>query len=193
MNEIERFDPFTNRLCRNVRNALSEGFKDVLADRDMHPVRRIAGFFLSEPQPPCVTDYINRRLAAYDQVLAIVSRRHLDDPLDIAVAIWDRRLFFETHEYLEPHWLTARGDEKELLQAVIRAAGAYVHLEQGNQTAARRIAEKAVGVLEGFRDRLAPHADAGLLLAKLKALDPVPPALSVRNPSLSKTSGGRFQ
>ncbi len=179
MIEIERFDPFTNRLCRNVRNALSEGFKDALEKMDMLPVRRIAGFFLDDPQPACVSAYIDQRLAAYDQVLTDVSRRHLGDPLDIAVVIWDRRLFFETHEYLEPYWMKADGDEKKLLQAVIRAAGAYVHLEQGNLTGARRIAEKAVGVLEQFRSRLSAHADAGLLLDKLKTLDPVPPVLSV--------------
>jgi hypothetical protein len=179
MIDIDRFDPFNNRLCRNVRNALSEGFKEALEKRDLLPVRRIAGSFLSDPQPECVGAYIERRLAAYGQVLTDVSRRHLDDPLDIAVTIWDQHLFFETHEYLEPYWMTADGDEKKLLQAVIRAAGAYVHLEQGNLTGARRIAEKAVGVLEHFRSRLAPHADAGLLLDKLKALDPVPPVLSV--------------
>jgi hypothetical protein len=178
MNEIERFDPFNNRLCRNVRNALSESFKDVLEKRDMHAVRRIAGFFLNDPQPACVDTYINRRLAAYEQVLADISRRHLDDPLDIAVAIWDHRLFFETHEYLEQYWMTADGDEKKLLQAIIRAAGAYVHLEQGNLTGATRIAGKAVAALERLRDRLAPHADVGQLLDKLKRLDPDPPMLS---------------
>lgn len=178
MNEIDRFDPFNNRLCRNVRNALSEGFKDVLDKRDMHPVRRITSFFLNNPQPACVNDYINRRLAAYDQVLGDVSRRHFDDPLDIAMVIWDQGLFFETHEYLEQYWLTADGDEKKLLQAIIRAAGAYVHLEQGNLIGATRIAGKAIGPLERFRDRLTPHADVELLLDKLKTLDPIPPVLS---------------
>lgn len=181
MIEIDHFDPFNNRLCRNVRNALSEGFKDALESRDMLPVRRIAGFFFNDPQPMCVSAYIDQRLAAYDQVLTDVSRGRLDDPLDIAVAIWAQHLFFETHEYLEQFWMTAHGDEKKLLQAIIRAAGAYVHMEQGNHSAARRIAEKAVGVLElePFRSQLSTHTDAGLLLDKLKTLDPDPPVLSV--------------
>ncbi|MBC2711656.1 MAG: DUF309 domain-containing protein [Desulfosarcina sp.] len=178
MIEIDRFDPFNNRLCRNVRNALSEGFKNVLDKRDMVPVRRIAGFFLNDPQPACVNAYIQRRLSAYEQVLTDVSSRRLGDPLDIAVSIWDRQLFFETHEYLEPYWMGAKGDEKLLLQAIIRAAGAYVHLEQGNLTGAKSIAGKAIDVLERYRDRLAPHADPQLLLDKLRKLDPVPPMLS---------------
>jgi hypothetical protein len=77
MKETDRFDPFNNRLCRNVRNALSEGFKEVLDQRDMHPVQRIAGFFLDDTQPPGVDAYINHRLAAYDRVLADVKRRQL--------------------------------------------------------------------------------------------------------------------
>lgn len=178
MIDSERFDPFNNRLCRNVRNALSENFKTVLEQKKMQPVRRVAGFFLNDPLPPCVRTYIDRRLAAYEQVLANIRNHQLDHPLDITVAIWDQGLFFETHEYLEQHWMTARGEEKELLQAIIRAAGAYVHLEQGNLTGARRIAAKAVAVLEVHQDRLAPHADPRLLLAKLRSLDPKPPMLA---------------
>lgn len=178
MKTIDRFDPFNNRLCRNVRNALSEGFKDSLGKKDLQPVRRMAGFFNKEPLPTFVTTYIDRRLAAYQAVLSDLSSRALEDPLDIAVSIWDHRLFFETHEYLEPHWMTAKGDEKRLYQAMIRAAGTYVHLEQGNLTAAKRIAGKAIDGLTHTKDRLAFHADPQLLLDKLRKLDPVPPMLS---------------
>ncbi|WP_319407589.1 DUF309 domain-containing protein [uncultured Desulfosarcina sp.] len=178
MIEIERFDPFNNRLCRNVRNALSENFKKVLEQKEMQPVRRAAGFFLNDPLPGCVRTYIDQRLAAYEQVLADVRNRQLDDPLDVAVAIWDRGLFFETHEYLEPYWMTADGDDKKLLQAIIRAAGAYVHLEQGNLTGAKRIAAKAMAVLEVYQDRLSPYLDPRLLLATLKSLDPMPPTFA---------------
>ena len=178
MIDSDRFDPFNNRLCRNVRNALSENFNKVLAQKKMQPVRRIAGFFLNDPLPLCVRRYIDLRLAAYEQVLADVRNHQLDHPLDIAVAIWDRHLFFETHEYLEQHWMAADGDKKKLLQAIIRAAGAYVHLEQGNLTGAKRIAAKAVAALELHQDQLAPYADPQLLLAKLRSLDPKPPILA---------------
>ena len=178
MIDSDRFDPFNNRLCRNVRNALSENFNKVLAQKNMQSVRRVAGFFLNDPLPLCVRRYIDLRLAAYEQVLADVRNHHLDHPLDIAVAIWDQHLFFETHEYLEQHWMAADGDQKKLLQAIIRAAGAYVHLEQGNLTGAKRIAAKAVAVLEVHQERLAPYADPRLLLAKLRSLDPTPPRLA---------------
>ena len=178
MIENERFDPFNNRLCRNVRNALSENFKTVLEQKKMQPVRHVAGFFLNDPLPSCVRTYIDQRLAAYERVLTNVLNHQLDDPLEIAVAIWDQHLFFETHEYLEQHWMAAHGGEKKLLQAIIRAAGAYVHLEQGNLNGARRIAAKAVAVLEVHQDQLSPYADPRLLLDKLRSLDPKPPMLA---------------
>ncbi len=177
MIDIERFDPFNNRMCRNVRNALSESFNKVLEQKKMQPLRRVSEFFLNDPMPACVKTYIDRRLSAYERVLADVRENQLDDPLKIAVAIWNRHLFFETHEYLEQHWMTADGEEKKLLQAIIRAAGAYVHLEQGNLVGARRIADKAVCVLEKQQDRLAPYTDPQRLLVKLRNLDPVPPVL----------------
>ncbi|WP_319521527.1 DUF309 domain-containing protein [uncultured Desulfosarcina sp.] len=177
MSEIDRFDPFNNRLCRNVRNALSEGFKEALEDRALKPVHRMAGFFLNGDPPPVVREYIDQRLAAYEGVLADLGDHPADDPLDIAPLIWNHRLFFETHEYLEPFWMAAEGDEKRLLQALIRAAGAYVHLEQGNRSAARRIGTKALDAIEQYRQRLRPHFDPQLLLDKLRSLDPDPPRL----------------
>ena len=94
MIENERFDPFNNRLCRNVRNALSENFLKVLEQKKMQSVRRVAGYFLNDPVPAYVKIYIEQRLAAYEQVLTNVLNHKLDHPLEIAVAIWDQHLFF---------------------------------------------------------------------------------------------------
>jgi len=178
MDPIERFDPFNDRLCRNVRNALCEAFKLAIEENDLHPVDDVAQAFMNETLPACVSDYIEHRIAAYDAVLAELDANAVSDPLDVALVIWDRRLFFETHEYLEPYWLAAGGDDKRLLQALIRFAGTYVHLEQGNLTAAERISVKAIDGLSRFKDRLALYADPQRLLDKLKTLDPVPPKLS---------------
>ena len=189
MNSIDRFDPFNDRLCRNVRNALSEAFKSAIKESDLHPVDHVAHFFLNESVPDYVSDYIHRRIAAYEAVLAELDARGFTDPLDIALLIWDRRLFFETHEFLETYWLVASGEEKRLLQALIRFAGTYVHLEQGNLTAAKRIAAKAIDGISHGKDRLAGYADPQRLLAKLKTLDPEPPTLS-GTAGLAKPSSG---
>ncbi|MGD8702873.1 MAG: DUF309 domain-containing protein [Desulfosarcina sp.] len=191
MTDITRFDPFNNRLCRNVRNALSEGFKEALEAKDMQPVQRMAGFFLDDSTPSVVRAYIEKRLTAYAQVLAGIDDPCLEAPLEVAFRIWDQGLFFETHEYLEPFWMAAAGEEKNVLQAIIRSAGAYVHLEQGNLTGARRIADKALAVLERLQDRLAPYADPQLLLNKLTNLDPVPPTLSGTALQKNRKTNGR--
>jgi hypothetical protein len=183
MIEPNRFDPFNNRLCRNVRNALSEGFKSALETKELQPVQKIAGFFLDEHQPASVRLYIENRLAAYERVLAMVLDNHLEQPLTIAMVIWDQGLFFETHEYLETFWMEAAGEERALLQALIRAAGTYVHLEQGNLIAARRISDKAIPILEEKQTLLTGSADVKLLLCKLKSLDPDPPKLSPKKGS----------
>ena len=175
---MERFDPFNDRLCRNVRNALSEAFKLAIKENDLQPLDHVADLFLQETLPAHVVDYIKQRIATYETVLSELDAKALSDPLTIALVIWDRRLFFETHEYLEPYWLAASGDEKRLLQALIRFAGTYVHLEQGNLAAAKRISVKAAHGLCQVRDRLALYADPKRLLDKLATLDPVPPTLS---------------
>ncbi len=178
MNRTDRFDPFNSRLCRNVRNALSEGFRKALAQGRILPVQRIAETLAEDRLPGCVTTYLDNRMNLYRQTLADVRARRLDQPLAVALTIWDRGLFFEMHEYLEPYWMAATGDEKNFLQALIRAAGAYVHLEQGKFPAAKRLAGKAVTVLDSHPDRLAPFTSPEILSSALRSLDPAPPKLS---------------
>jgi len=178
MNRTDRFDPFNSRLCRNVRNALSEGFRKSLAQGRILPVQRIAESLAEDRLPECVTAYLDNRMDLYQQTLADIRARRLEQPLAVALAIWDRGLFFEVHEYLEPYWMDAAGDEKMFLQALIRAAGAYVHLEQGRVRAAKRLAGKAVTVLDSHPDRLAPFTSPEILSSALRSLDPVPPKLS---------------
>lgn len=178
MAKLNRFDPFADRLCRNVRNALSDGFKDTLEKRDLAPVLRIARFFLRDDPPAWVTEYIHDRLATYARVLA--EAPGASEPLDQALILWNHGLFFETHEYLEQYWMHARGEEKQLYQALIRAAGTYVHLARGHLVGARRIAEKALVGLKAHKARLAVFTDPDRLMEKLENLDPVPPSLSRR-------------
>ena len=178
MTDSERFDPFNNRQCRDVRNALSVAFIAALVQQDLRPVQHAADDFAADRLPETVRAYIDKRLAAYATVTASLRRQPAADPLAVAFRIWDSGLFFETHEYLEEFWMGADGERKKLLQAVIRAAGTYVHLEQGNIKGAARIAAKAIEGLEPRQDQLSRYIDAKLLLEKLRSLDPEPPTLS---------------
>lgn len=177
METVKRFDPFNDRLCRDIRNTLSEHFMDVLSDREMSSVKHAASELLEKDLYPYQTIYINRRLAGYREVLDALGRGAYQEPYEIAALIWDQHLFFEVHEYLEGFWLSAKGDERKRLQAMIRAAGTWVHLEQGKERAATRIAQKALPVIRDHRDYFRVFFDPDLLMEKLKALDPAPPRL----------------
>ena len=91
--------------------------------------------------------------------------------------LWDQQLFFEVHEVLEHAWLTAAGAEKQILQAMIRAAGVYIKLEYGYPAAAGKMAGRALPVLQKNRDFLARYFEPELLMRPLAVLDPNPPRL----------------
>ena len=48
-------------------------------------------------------------------------------------------MYFEVHEVLEPHWLTAAGSEREALQGLIQIAVGFQHLANDNPSGARAL------------------------------------------------------
>jgi len=82
-------------------------------------------------------------------------------------------IFFEVHEQLEQAWREVSGDEKRILQAMIRAAGVYIKLEYGYGAAARKMAGRALPVLEEQTTFLACYFQPEKLLRSLR--DPVLP------------------
>lgn len=181
MKPLERFDPFQDRLCRDVRNDLSESLPRSIKAQDLSPSLQVADRYLNTLSSQVVVDYIHDRIARYRAVLRPVKdgRLSVDDVFDIAVALWDQHLFFEFHEWLEAAWTRSRDAQKKLLQALIRAAGVYVHFENGNRTAARKLAAKALDGLRRYGD-VAPACMAiERLKAKLAKLDPAPPKIGI--------------
>ncbi len=173
---LEIFNPFENRLCRDIRNDLSETFLDVLEARSITPSEQVAAGFLKKDLPKICRDYILVRLKRYQRVLDTIELH--GDELYISAAItWDQKLFFEVHELLEPPWMKAEGAEKLLLQALIRAAGVYLNLELDYTDRARKISLKAIPILEEHHRLLPNTLDADRLISSLKALDPVAPSL----------------
>ena len=84
------------------------------------------------------------------------------------------------HEILEPAWIGASGDEKRLLQALIRAAGVYINLELGYEQRARKICAKALPVLKELHEELTGSIDGKALIVALETLSTDPPRLSRR-------------
>ena len=173
------FQPFTDRLSRDIRNDLSESFIDVLEQNSINPAVNIAQSYFQKDLAPCYRDYIEKRLASYRRVL---ERRNLNnqDPLYIGLLLWDEELFFEVHEILEHAWLQESGEEKLFLQAMIRTAGVYIKVDAEQKDAASRIAQKALPVIKKNRKRLDEYTDADLLIKGLANITVPAPKLLLK-------------
>lgn len=172
------FQPFTDRLSRDIRNDLSESFVTVLKDKSLTPARQTADRYISADLARCYIDYIENRLQCYARALEkIAGSNNNADPLWQSLVLWDEKLFFEVHEILEHAWLQTEGEEKLFLQAMIRAAGVYIKIDAGYYDPAVRIASKALPVLERNRDRLARYTDPNVLIEALRQLSHPPPQL----------------
>ena len=83
--------------------------------------------------------------------LAPSTSRGLDDVLEIAARLYEAGLYFEVHEWLEPHWMTASGEPRDALQGLIQAAVGWQHLANDNVAGARSLLTEAAARLHGRR------------------------------------------
>ena len=164
---------------------------EAIHDQDIGPSTIVAQKYASEDVEPSIHRYIHDRLNRYrtvmNQIRSAQLQRH--ETFLIALLLWDQELFFEVHEWLESKWHDSEGTEKMIFQALIRAAGVYVHLEHGRTAGARKMASKAVASLTRNKAFVPSCFNRKLLIDKLKALDPVPPKLgALRWPAKSSRS-----
>ncbi|MBU4228927.1 MAG: DUF309 domain-containing protein [Proteobacteria bacterium] len=171
-----RFEPFQDRLSRDIRNELSAALPLALARNDLAQVRTVAARYLHQGLAAPYAAYIEARLAGYAKALAMIARTKAGTPLAKALVLWDLELFFEVHEILEQAWHEAHGAKKEILQAMIRAAGFYIKGEYGYFEAGAKMAARAVATLEKNR-RECIGFDVDTLVESLRGLDPIPPKL----------------
>ncbi len=163
-------------LCRDIRNDLSEAIIEVLGSGSLTAAERAASRYRRPGLGHLYTDYIEQRLARYRQAL---TRLPSGAPLLCQAAVlWDLQLFFEVHEILEPAWMATAGDDKRLLQALIRAAGVYINLELGYRRRAGKIAGKALPVLKELRGSIATQIDIDGLIDALESLPEKAPSIS---------------
>jgi hypothetical protein len=147
--------------------------------QDIGPSMTAARKYVSEDVEPFIIRYVDNRLTRYQTIITQIRSAHIPihDTFMIALLLWDQELFFEVHEWLERKWLDSKGAEKMVCQALIRAAGTYVHLEHGKYGAARKMASKAVAGLTRHRALVPLCLNVEVLIDKLNALDPAPPKL----------------
>jgi hypothetical protein len=163
------FNPFEDRLSRDIRNDLSEAFSEAVETGSDTKLLEVVNSYLDRHLAPHYLDYIDARYQRYQQALETIKKNKIAKPIAQAVVLWNLGLFFEVHEVLEHAWYNAKGNMKATLQALIRAAGVYIKSEYGFVDSAARIAAKATPVLESNRDLLIEYFDPQTLINALQS------------------------
>ena len=176
MPDHQYFNPFTDRLSRDIRNDLSNALLRCLQNGSTELAEMVAIRYLDQCLAEVYIRYINERIDRYRKAVASISGK-VDDPFLRSFLLWDLGLFFEMHEVLEHDWYHAEGDTKLLMQALIRAAGYYIKRECDLIPQANKIVAKALPVLDRQREVLARYFDPKRLIDPLRFGDSVPPQL----------------
>jgi hypothetical protein len=174
---LQRFDPFNDRMSRNIRNTLSEAFVDALANRNPTSFEEATRNWLSRVDVGIYEQYIEERLWLYRRVFQIIQQERLEEPLATGLVVWNQGLFFEFHDHLERIWHESTGEIREALKGLIEAAGVYIHLQYHHQQAASRLAKKSLDLLSSYCDCLPDIRNLDELMDALKRGDPEPPHL----------------
>ena len=172
-----KFDPWTNRLSRDIRNTLSEAFIEAISRMEPALYYDEADIWRSKNPDDFYLEYIQDRLQRYDRVIEQIKACCLDEPLLQSLVIWNNGLFFEFHEHLEGLWMKATGDERQALKGMIKAAGVYAHHEYNHQPAIKSLSAKSYDLLRQYSHNLEFVENLDVLTRKLKNLDPNPPIL----------------
>ena len=141
--------PLRNRLAATILEAVS----DARARRALAGVAEAPDTWLRVDERQWA-DLLAERARRASQALAALpaaTPRGLDAVLDMAARLYEAGLYFEVHEWLEPHWMAASGEAREALQGVIQAAVGWQHLANDNVAGARSLLMEGATRLHGRR------------------------------------------
>ena len=174
------FDPYSDRLARDIRNSLSSALVEELTAHGSDSLAAAAHGWLKKAPAPVYQTYIKDRLSMYHQAIEQIKAEQASDPRYQSIYLWNLGLFFEMHELLETIWLTSRDPERSALKGWIQAAGVCVHFQRGKEDAARSLAQRAARHLRTGRTRLDFIANIDQLIEALeKGPDALPNILPV--------------
>jgi hypothetical protein len=162
-----KFDPFSSRQARDIRNSLSKSFLQALSEKDPGLYRKKADKYLTQNLEHHFQGYVTERRREYDAVYDCIIRKGADEKIEQAGLLWDHGLYFEMHELLEKVWATAEGVRRKGLQALIRAAGMKIHAENNNLKAAASMGQKARADLELCGNSLSDFAGLETVSAEI--------------------------
>jgi hypothetical protein len=138
-----------NRLAETILAAIGDAqARRALSDAAQAPETWLAA---DEQQWAPLLAERARRAGGALAALPPVAPRDLQAALAAAQRLFDAGLFFEVHEVLEPHWVTASGEAREALQGVIQIAVGWQHLANDNVAGARSLLADGASRLHGRR------------------------------------------
>ena len=154
MKNTKKFDPFTDRLARDIRNGLSTSFSHALQALDSAQLEKSAAKWAQSDLPEAMAAYVKDRIQRYGRVLDRVQSENEIDPRRQALLAWNEQLYFEVHEILEEVWQPATGDRRKALQGLILAAGIGEHMLYDHTVAAERLSIRADQLIRQHRPYL---------------------------------------
>ena len=166
------FNPFETRRSRDIRNRMGSTMIESIGRGDLEPVRLALSALDIRKEEPKAAAYVGARCKRYERVLGKIQSQNIlpNDVYRIAGLLWNEDLFFECHEWLEQNWQRVHGLEKEILQALIRSAGAFELLTYGKIKGAVQTASKALPVLTRNLEHIPRGLDILPQMDKLKRL-----------------------
>jgi uncharacterized protein len=175
------FNPFENRLCRDIRNHLGHAFVLAIQAKDVRLFKKLADQYQPDTQSAQVRDYIRHREACLGIIYKEIDSGCInpEDKVTVSILLWNLELFFEFHEWLEIEWKSAFGRNKKAFQALILLAVTYEQLLYGRKLPAKKAATKALLLIKEYGAALPKGLDKDLLIRKLSVPDPVPPKFSL--------------
>jgi len=169
------FNPFEDRLCRDVRNNLAKTFIEAVETCSSNPLRALADHYLEQYPLAHIRAYVCHREVCLNNLLQEIQ---VSPPVDddfISVHLWNQQLFFEFHEWLEKQWVAASGSHRKALQALILSAVVYEQLKYSRPLPAEKVALKAVKLFTQHREFIPKPFDTDIMILKLAQLDPAAP------------------
>ncbi len=175
----KRFDPFQDRVARDIRNRMSTAFIRSVNGSDPAGFESVVSELLPRTPAPPYGRYIEDRREQFRVAYRRITKGSILDPLHQAAVLWNQQLFFEAHELLEDRWHLEKGGRKTAIKGMIQAAGVYIHLSCGRHEAAKKLAMRAVALIEANRGHLEAITNMEEVIVRLKRVDPEPPGIVI--------------
>ena len=83
------FDPYSDRLARDIRNGLSSALVNELTRSVDGPLSSMTDDWLSMAPAPIYQTYIKHRLSPYRQAIGEIRDGHVVDPRHQAICLWN--------------------------------------------------------------------------------------------------------